>query len=104
MSNENRIEKLLLQSETKLVVVVFISAWSGGAHILKDKLEGVLRDGYDFHLILFNLAEEPEMAAQMNVSSVPTTILMRNHEMVDRFTGVYSLGKLLKIMKPYLSQ
>lgn len=86
-----------------MVVVVFVSPWSGGAHILKDKLEGVLRDGYDFQLVLINLAEEAEMAAQMNVSSVPTTVLMRNHEMVERFSGVYSRGKLLKIMKPYLS-
>lgn len=103
MDKDNRIEQLLRQSETELKVIVFISAWSGGAHILKDKLEGVLDEGYTFSIRCLDLEQEPQLVTQMNVSSIPTTFLFYKDEMVERFTGVYSRGRLLEIMGPYLS-
>lgn len=102
MSNANQITQLLRQSEAQLMILVFTHEWSGASQILIEKLNGLKREEHTFEPVYIDRDAEPELASQMNVSSVPTAILMRNHKIVGRFQGAHSRGKLLSKIKDFL--
>ncbi|PHI18751.1 hypothetical protein CEQ90_16480 [Lewinellaceae bacterium SD302] len=103
MSKGDLIPRLLRQSKVRLVMLVFTSEWSGAAQMLKTKLEGLQADEkYDFEVVYVELDEVPDLKVQFNVSEVPTTVVMRNHEIANIFKGAHSRGKLLEKFAAHL--
>ncbi len=49
--------------------------------------------------VLLDVDVDPQAAERLGVRAIPTTILIRDGEVVDRFTGVVSAGELLGKLK-----
>ena len=99
MSNEPYI-KLLEVSNDKLVIVTFTAMWSGASKILTSSLKQIDIVNDDLALAEFDVESANELFNDLGLSHVPTTILLRDQEIIDLFIGPLSKRKIKeKILK-----
>ena len=79
------------------VIVEFGAVWCAPCKRLEPELEK-LQDQWKDKCILahINVDQDPDLAMQFSVMSVPTTILVKNGEEKERFTGFKPIGKIVE--------
>lgn len=82
------------QSEQTPVILVFSSAWSGSAHILMSYLKVIQKEYENIRVYQVDVEKKPELAQRFGISSIPTTIFLKNRKMVKRLVGSQSKKKL----------
>ena len=70
------------------VLVDFWASWCGPCRMLSPIIEEVAREADGFRVGKINVDEEPELAGQYEVSSIPTLIVFRDGKVVRRSVGV----------------
>lgn len=85
-------EKML--SENTLVMVDFFATWCGPCQMFSPIVEQV-EDKYDGDLtvVKVDIDENPDIAEKYTIQSVPTTILFKSGEVVERVSGMLSLSQ-----------
>jgi thioredoxin len=88
-------EDLIANSEQP-VLVDFYATWCGPCHmmakILEDanlQLQGKLR------IVKIDTDRYPEIASQQNIQALPTLVLFKNGQVLDRIEGVVQTQQLL---------
>lgn len=97
VTSEN-FEKEVLNSE-KPVVIDFYADWCGPCKMYAPIVESVATENEDIKVVKINIDNAQDIAAQYNVMSIPTTIIIKNGEEVDRAVGMISKSELLDMMK-----
>ena len=92
----NNFEQEVLKSE-KPVLVDFYADWCGPCQMMgpvieeiSEELDGKAKVGK------INVDENPDIAVEYNVMSIPTLIIFKNGKEVKRYVGVTSKEELLK--------
>ncbi len=87
----------VLQSDN-LVVVDFFADWCGPCKMLSPVLEELKAEnpGVDFYKV--NVDDNPQLAAQFEVSSIPNVVFFRKGEAVDRSIGFKTSLQLQEII------
>ena len=86
LTTEN-FEKEVINSELP-VLVDFWAAWCGPCSAVVPALEE-LSDEYagKFRVAKVNVDENPELASEYGIRSIPTMVLFKDRSQIDRFTG-----------------
>ncbi|QDT62944.1 thioredoxin [Calycomorphotria hydatis] len=81
------------------VLVDFWAPWCGPCRMLAPTIEQ-LADEYDGKVRIgkLNTDENPQVAASHNISSIPTVMLFKNGELVDKSIGVAPKEKLASML------
>jgi len=69
------------------VLVDFWATWCGPCQMLGPIIEEISNEISSIKVIKINVDEEQELAAQYNVSAIPTVILFNKGQIVDTFIG-----------------
>lgn len=95
-------EKML--SENTLVMVDFFATWCGPCQMFSPIVEQV-EDKYDGDLtvVKVDIDENSDIAEKYTIQSVPTTILFKNGEVVERVSGMLSLGQCSDLIEKHLN-
>ena len=95
-------EKIL--SENTLVMVDFFATWCGPCQMFSPIVEQV-EDKYDGDLtvVKVDIDENPDIAEKYTIQSVPTTILFKNGEVVERVSGMLSLSQCSDLIEKHLN-
>lgn len=94
--NTENFEKAVLHSDLP-VLVDFWAAWCAPCRMLAPVLEE-LADEPDFTIAKIDVDENPELAMQFGVASIPTLLLFRSGKLVHRSVGVLSKAEIRKLM------
>lgn len=84
------------------VLVDFHAVWCGPCKASAPALEDAAREFEgEIAFVKVDIDQEPQLAQAYNVQSVPTFILIKDREPVQRFIGQASRGKLASVLEPY---
>jgi len=100
---QDNFEEQVLKAK-KPVIVEFGAVWCAPCKRLEpelEKLKGLWVD--KIVLAHINVDQDPDVAMQYSVMSVPTTILIKNGEEMERFTGFKPLNKIIELFESFVN-
>jgi thioredoxin 1 len=78
------------------VLIDFYAAWCGPCKLVGPILEEVSRERPDIKIVKVNVDEEPELARQHRVMSIPTLVLYQGGKMAANWIGLRAKPVLLR--------
>ena len=99
---QDNYQELVLKASLP-VIVEFGAVWCAPCKRLEpelEKLQDVWKD--KFVLAHINVDQDPELAMQNGVMSVPTVIFVKEGNEMERFTGFKPLPKIIETFEEYI--
>ena len=84
--NKENFHKEVMLSE-KPVLIDFWAPWCGPCRMVGPLVDEIAEERDDIKVGKINVDEEPELAAQFQIMSIPTLIVFKDGEMVSKTMG-----------------
>ena len=80
-------EKEVINSSVP-VLADFYADWCGPCRMLRPSLDAIAEERTDVKVVAINIDDEPELADEFDISSIPCVILFKNGAEADRSIGL----------------
>ena len=93
------------ESKNNLIVVDFWAPWCGPCKELGPRIEKVIKQTKNkVKLVKINLDENQELAAQLQIQSIPTVLAFKNGKIVNAFQGALQESEIIKFVEKSLGE
>ena len=89
-------EREVLNSE-KPVLVDFFATWCGPCRMVGPILEEIAEEREDIKIVKIDVDQEPELAAQYGVASIPTLFVIEKGQIKNQALGALPKAKILSL-------
>ena len=96
VTSENFQEEVI-RSE-KPVLLDFWASWCGPCRMVGPILDEIAGERSDIKVGKVNVDEQQELAAQFQVMSIPTLLVLKNGEVVNKSVGAQPKAKILELL------
>ncbi|MGM9665253.1 MAG: thioredoxin [Eubacteriales bacterium] len=88
-----------VKSSEKTVLLDFYADWCGPCRMVSPIVDEIAEERDDLLVGKVNVDNEPELAEQFGVFSIPTLVVMKNGEIVNQSTGARPKNQILDLLK-----
>ena len=94
---KNNFQNEVLNSEMP-VLLDFWAPWCGPCRMVGPIVDEIADERGDIRVGKVNVDEQPELAAQFGVMSIPTLLVMKNGKIVNQVTGARPKAQILAML------
>ena len=95
--NKNNFQNEVLNSE-KPVLLDFWASWCGPCRMVSPIVDEIATERGDIKVGKVNVDEQPELAAQFGVMSIPTLVVMKGGKVVNQIVGARPKAQILAML------
>ena len=95
--NKEIFEEVVMKSE-KPVLVDFWAPWCGPCRSVLPLVEEIAQERSDIKVCKVNVDEDMKLARQFRVMSIPTLMVVKNGEIVNRVSGALNKHEILELL------
>lgn len=95
--NKDNFRNEVLNSE-KPVLLDFWASWCGPCRMVSPIVDEIAAECGDIKVGKVNVDEQPELAAQFGVMSIPTLVVMKGGKVVNQMVGARPKGQILAML------
>ena len=96
--NKNNFQEEVLGSD-KPVLVDFWAPWCGPCRMVLPIIEEIAEENEDIKVVKINVDEDPELANQFGVMTIPTLYVFKNGEAVNHRSGAMPKEQILAMVR-----
>ena len=95
--NKNNFRNEVLDSE-KPVLLDFWASWCGPCRMVSPIVDEIAAERGDIKVGKVNVDEQPELAAQFGVMSIPTLVVMKGGKVASQMVGARPKSQILAML------
>ena len=94
---KNNFQEEVIRSE-KPVLLDFWASWCGPCRMVSPVVDEIASERGDIKVGKVNVDEQPELAAQFGVMSIPTLVVMKNGKLANKTVGAKPKAQILAML------
>ncbi len=94
--NKNNFNQV--ESSEKTVLLDFFAAWCGPCRMVSPLVDEIAEENPQFLVGKIDVDNEPELAQQFGVSTIPTLVVMKNGKIVSQSSGARPKEQILEML------
>ena len=87
-----------VKASDKTVLIDFYADWCGPCRMVSPIIDEIAEERDDILVCKINVDDEPELASQFEVFSIPTLVVMKNSEVANVSTGARPKNAILSLL------
>ena len=89
----------LVKNSDKPVLLDFYADWCGPCRMVAPIIEEIANENPQYVIAKINVDDEPALAQQFGIVSIPTLIVMKNGEVVHQVAGARPKPQILALLE-----
>ena len=95
--NKNNFEEL--KNSEKTILLDFFAEWCGPCRMVSPIVDQIAEEYPEYLVGKINVDEQPELAQAFGVVSIPTLVVMKNGEVVNKSAGARPKAQILSLLE-----
>ena len=95
--NKNNFEEI--KSSEKTVLIDFYADWCGPCRMVSHIVDKIADEHPEYLVCKINVDDEPELASEFEVFSIPTLVVMKDGEIVNQSVGAKPEPQILAMLE-----